>query len=168
LLLTGTASAVAAPTPVIRTNYFHGSMCQGPTSGSVTYADNGARATVNTSFVCPAPWSVDMAVTASAPQPLQKFWFKAYWTNIGLAAPSCTLVINTTTSGLSIVGSPHQTVDQTNPTTNTASSSAQSNPGGIIVDVRRAYMLCIGVVSNAGIDGYTLSTCFGQAGDCPS
>jgi hypothetical protein len=147
------ANSVGA-TGMTRSNYYHGTMCQGPTSGSVTYSEKGTRAALDTVLVCPAPWSADTG------SPLQLFSFKAYWTGTGLAAPTCTMVINTSTDSLTLVGSPVKVI-QSSPGPNTASSTVQAIPPGIVADIRRAYMRCTGVVNNAGIDGYSLDTCFG-------
>jgi hypothetical protein len=151
---------------VIRTNYFHGSMCQGPSSGLLTYSNLGARASVDTTFICPGPWSVDMSAGATAPLPLKAFSFRAYWTT-GLSAPTCTFVLDSSTGGLTMIGSPYQTVDPAAPTKITASSGSPAAVGTLSLDVRRAYMLCT-VPKNSGIDGYTLNTCVSGTGDCPT
>jgi hypothetical protein len=152
---------------LVRYNLFHGSQCQAP-QGTVTYSVLGARATTDTGFVCPASWSLDANATTPA-QPMQKFWFKAFWTDAGLAAPTCTMIVDSTYGGLTIVGSSHATVDPTNPSNMSVGAAGQTGQTGIVVDIRRAYMKCTGVVNNAGIDGYSLTTCVGSSGsDCPS
>lgn len=167
---------ISAATPssagVLRSNYYHGSMCQGPTPNQVLYAANGIRANFTPTpqlpfigLVCPAPWSVDTPTGGQTP-PLRNFQFEVYYTNNSFPAPLCSVVINTTTNGLTLIGSPRTSVDQTTPTTNTASSNTQSFPTGLVNDVRRAYMQCTGISNTGGIDGYTMSTCVGSTIDC--
>jgi hypothetical protein len=161
---------------VIRSNYYHGSMCQGPSSDLVLYSANGVRAKIPIpsppppvppviALVCPAPWSVDTPTGGTSPV-LRTFRYEVYWTTSILPAPVCTIVINGVTNGLTLVGSPRTTYDPTLPTPNTASSGTQTFPTGIVSDIRRAYMQCVGVLNTAGIDGYTLNTCVGTTLDC--